>query len=226
LSLALIAGCSAKTTIETTEMTPRPLPKVVIGPGDVLDVKFFDLPELNESQSVRPDGKITLQLVGDVDVAGKSPADITADLTKLFEPHLQKPKVTVLVRSLRSNRVFVGGEVRTPGSYDLSDGMTPLEAVILAGGFETRSARIDNVVLIRHSEGRRYGYTLNLKDAQSAAKSNDFYLEPYDIVWVPRTAISKVDQWVDQHINQIIPRFGLIYTYRVGDATIGVDLRH
>jgi len=220
VSLALIAGCAAKTAVDTVESAPRPLPRVVIGPGDVLDVKFFDLPELNESQAVRPDGRITLQLVGEVDVAGKSPLEITADLYTLYEPHLQKPKVTVVVRSLRSNRVYVGGEVRSPGTFEMTGAMTPLEAIILAGGFDMRSAKIKNVVLIRHSEGKRYGYTLNLKDAQSAAGTNDFYLEPFDIVWVPRTTIARVDQWIDQYINKIVPQFGVIYTNRLGANTI------
>lgn len=232
LGLAFLAGCAAKTetsspiTILSTVASPRPLPRVIIGPGDVLDVKFFDLPELNESQAVRPDGKIALQLVGDVDVAGMSPAQITENLGTLFQPHLLKPKISVVVRSFRNNRVYVGGEVRAPGSFELSSAMTPLEAIIQAGGFDMRSAKIKNVVLIRHADGKRYGYNLNLQDAQSAAATNDFYLEPFDIIWVPRTAIAKVDQWIDQYINKIIPQVGLIYTKRLNNTTtIGLDTR-
>ena len=163
LGLALLAGCAAKKTSAQTSGTifstiaaPRPMPRVVIGPGDVLDVKFFDLPELNESQAVRPDGKIALQLVGDVDVAGLSPAEITENLRTLYQPHLLNPKIAVVVRSFRNNRVYVGGEVRTPGSFELTTAMTPLEAIIQAGGFDMRSAKVKNVVLIRHADGKRY----------------------------------------------------------------------
>jgi len=233
-ALALDAGCAAKakpeptapTTIVSSIAAPRPLPRVVIGPGDVLDVKFFDLPELNESQAVRPDGRIALQLVGDVDVAGMSPSEITENLRTLYQPHLLNPKISVVVRTFKNNRVFVGGEVKAPGSLELTSAMTPLEAIIQAGGFDMRSAQIKNVVLIRHADGKRYGYNLNLKDAQSAAASNDFYLEPFDIIWVPRTSIAKVDQWIDQYINKIVPQFGLIYTKRLNDTTtIGLDTR-
>lgn len=234
VGLSLLGGCAVKTKTETANPTtiystvsaPRPLPRVVIGPGDVLDVKFFDLPELNESQAVRPDGKIALQLVGDVEVAGMSPSQITENLCTLYQPHLLKPKISVVVRSLRNNRVYVGGEVRGPGSFELTGAMTPLEAIIQAGGFDMRAARIKNVVLIRHANGKRYGYNLNFEDAQSSAAINDFYLEPLDIIWVPRTTIAKVDQWVDQYINKLVPQFGLIYTHRLNDtSTIGLDTR-
>jgi protein involved in polysaccharide export with SLBB domain len=234
VALGLDAGCAAKSkpqpvgpaTIMSSISSPRPLPRVVIGPGDVLDVKFFDLPELNESQAVRPDGKIALQLIGDVDVAGLSPSEITENLRTLYQPHLLNPKIAVVVRSLKNNRVFVGGEVKTPGSLELTSAMTPLEAIIQAGGFDMRSAQVKNVVLIRHADGKRYGYNLNLQDAQSVAATNDFYLEPFDIIWVPRTTIAKVDQWIDQYINQIVPQFGLIYTHRINDTTtIGIDTR-
>jgi polysaccharide export outer membrane protein len=81
-----------------------------------------------------------------------------------------------------------------------------LEAIMHAGGFNKASARMANVVVIRNHEGRQHSCSLDLRKAIEEPASDPFYLEPNDIVFVPRTAIDRVDQWVDQYINQIVPR--------------------
>jgi protein involved in polysaccharide export with SLBB domain len=203
---------------------PPPRPKVVLAPGDQIEIKFFYVPELNESQTVRPDGKIALQLVGEVDVQGKSPEDLRQELFQLYTPHLKKPDVTVIVRSLQGQRVFVGGEVRAPGALQYIGPTTVLEAVMLAGGYDPRTAETKNIVIIRQENGKRYGASYNLKAALSGEEQvQPFYLEPQDIVFVPRTRIAKVDQWIDQHINKLIPMFGLQYTFPAGSGTLTID---
>jgi hypothetical protein len=91
-----------------------------------------------------------------------------------------------------------------------------------AGGFDMREAEVRNVVVIRHRDGQRYGYSVNLKPALEGGETHPFFLEPQDIVYVPRTKIAKVGQWVDQHINKIIPKTGFIITRTVGRTRIGV----
>lgn len=200
-----------------------PRPQVTLSPGDVLDIKFFYVPELNESEAIRPDGKIALQLIGEVDAQGKTPEDLRKLLYSLYTPHLKKPDVTVIVRSFQGQRVYVGGEVNSPGMLPMPGPITALEAIMQAGGFNMRSAEAGNVVIIRHRGGLRYGASLDLRQAIKGDPSDPFYLEPLDIVFVPRTRIARVNQWIDQHINQIIPILGLQYTQPLGSGTILID---
>jgi len=98
-----------------------------------------------------------------------------------------------------------------------------LEAIMQAGGFIFPEAETRNVVVIRHIDGQRYAYAVNLEPALKGRRSEPFYLEPQDIVYVPRTKITEVGQWVDQHINNLIPEMGVFFTRSYGRTTIGYD---
>ena len=202
-----VIGCAGKPAVK---QETKYIPMVTLAPGDVIDVKFFYTPELNETQTVRPDGMITLQLVGDINVQGKTITGLEEYLIELYTVHLKNPEISVIPRSLYSNRVFVEGEVNTPGYIDMPGRLTAMEAVIRAGGFDLRTAKLKNVVVIRHKNGIRSVYKLNLKQALEGREIQPFYLEQFDIVYVPRTRIANVNQWVDQYINNLIPRVGLI----------------
>ena len=198
-------------------------PDIPIVPGDVLEVKFFYTPELNELQTVRPDGKISLQLLGEVDVWGKIPSEVKSDLLRLYTPYLKNPEVTVLVRLMYNRRIFVGGEVMRPGLLDMPAKMTVLEAIMLAGGFNLNKAETENVLVIRRAEGQQYSYSVDLKPALRGYKTVPFFLEPEDIVYVPETRITEVDRWVDQHLTSIIPSTGFLFLTPVGNSTVGID---
>lgn len=206
----------------TSEWETMPPPRIALAPGDVVELKFFYTPQLNETQTVRPDGKIALQLVGEVDVQEKTPAEVRRDLLELYAPHLEELEVAVIVRSFWNRRVFVGGQVITPGIVEMPGKITVLEAITQAGGFDLREAELKNVVVIRHRDGRRYGHALDLKAAIAGDKTAPFFLQPQDIVYVPRTKIAKVNQWIDQHINKIIPDTGIFFRRTYGNTTIGV----
>jgi polysaccharide export outer membrane protein len=195
---------------------------MTLAPGDVLEVKFFYTPDLNEVQTVRPDGKITLQLIGEVEVKGKSPAELREELIKLYMPLLKTPEIAVIVRSFYERRVYVGGQVMAPGIVEMPGTITLLEAIMQAGGFNIREAEVRNVIVIRHINGQRYGQSINLKPALTGDKVQPFYLAPKDIVYVPQTTIAKLDQWVDQHINKIIPDTGFNFRRTMGNTTIGI----
>jgi len=226
----LLAGCGGKEQFVGIASIPpsqqNTITKVRLAPGDVIDVKFFTAPELNESQTIRPDGRIALQLVGEVDVEGRSPQELGDELSRLYTPHLKKPDVTVIVRSFEGRRVFVGGEVKLPGMIPMPGQMTALEAIMYAGGFEPLTAALKNVVVIRYIGNQRYGASLDMHAAiKGKENSETFYLEPRDIVYVPRTKIVKVAQWIDQHINQLIPMIGIQWTRRIDDDNaVTVDL--
>lgn len=195
---------------------------VTLAPGDVVEVKFFYTPDLNEVQTVRPDGKITLQLIGEIEVEKKSPTELRAELIKLYTPLLKTPEIAVIVRSFYERRVYVGGQVMAPGIVEMPGTMTLLEAVMQAGGFNIKEAEVRNVIIIRHINGQRYGQSINLKPALTGDKVQPFYLAPKDIIYVPQTTIAKVDQWVDQHINKIIPDTGFNFRRTMGNTTIGM----
>jgi polysaccharide export outer membrane protein len=220
--LLLLLGCATIEPAKTPpELASQPTPKLTLAPGDVLDIKFYYAPELNESQAVRPDGKIFLQLIGEVDVLGKTPGDLKEELVKSYAGQLRKPEVAVIVRSLSNRRVYVGGDVLRPGLIDIPHPITALEAIMQAGGFDYRRAEVSNVVVIRHKDGKRYGCALDFTAALSGKEFQPFFLEPQDIVYVPRNKISQVGLWIDLYINQMIPRVGFTFSTPVGSSTIG-----
>ncbi len=223
--LQALSGCQSPSYYYPigSEAKNSPPARVALMPGDIVEIKFFYTPQLNETQTVRPDGKIALQLVGEVQTQNKTPVELQAELMKLYTPYLKDPNVTVIIRSLFNRRVFVGGQVIRPGIVEMPGDLTALEAIIQAGGFDMRDAEIRNVIVIRHKDGQRYGYSLNLKPILTGGEIQPFFLEPQDIIYVPQTEIAKVDRWVDQHINKLIPRTGFIFTMTSGGNTIGVD---
>jgi polysaccharide export outer membrane protein len=207
----------------TAPATSAPEPRVLLGAGDVIELKFFSVPELNDTQTIRPDGRIALQLVGDVVAQGRTPAELREDLNRLYTPLLKKPDVTVIVREFQDRKIYVGGEVLQPGMIPMPGSMTALEAIMQAGGFDFHRAAVQSVVIIRHKDGQRYGASLDFSDALAGKDYEPFELEPHDIVFIPQTRITKVAQWIDQHINQMIPVFGLAYSFPAGKGTLVID---
>jgi polysaccharide export outer membrane protein len=198
---------------------------VTLAAGDTVEVRFFYTPELNVTQTVRPDGKISLQLIGDVAVQGKTPAEVRQDLLARYASQLKAPDVAVIVQSFYQRRVYVGGEVLRPGVVQMPGSMMALDAIMEAGGFRLPQAEVKNVIVIRYRDDHRYGYCLDLKAALRGGEIRPFYLEPQDIVYVPQTRITDIGQWVDQYINNLLPRTGFVVLADTGDTTIGYDLR-
>ena len=223
ISILSFLGCTTVQPSRTpSELTSGPEPRMNLGPGDVLEIKFLTAAELNETQTVRPDGMISLQMLEEVMAQGKTPKELRDELTQLYAPHLKKPVITVIVRSLANRKVYVSGHVNKPGVIDMPMRLTVLEAIMQAGGFDDRRAEVSTVVLIRHKDGKRYGASLDLTPALRGQEFESVYLEPQDIIYVPRSKISQVNQWIDQYINLMIPRTGFSYSTVLGSgATIG-----
>lgn len=207
-TLALLVGCSSNVAGRTnlSQISSAPVKEYRIQPGDQLDIKLFYNPELNEVLTVRPDGRITLQLVNDIMAAGRTPAELTAVLTKAYSSELANPKVAVIVRSSVSDKVYVDGEVNRAGMVTLIGPTTVLQSIAQAGGMKD-SAKSDEVVVIRKGDDNKVTVLqLNLEDALSGADvSQDIALRPNDIVYVPKSSISNVNTWVDQYIRKNIP---------------------
>ncbi|MBN1558357.1 MAG: polysaccharide biosynthesis/export family protein [Lentisphaerae bacterium] len=226
--ILVLAGCRTASEPPLEDLpavaeTPAREETVALGPGDVLEIKFFYAPELDDMQTVRPDGRISLQLVGDVDVRGLSPAALRDALKSLYEPFMEKAEIAVIVRELNSRAVFVGGAVSRPGRLAMPGRLTVLGAVIEAGGLDSVTADPGEVAVIRQHGAAPAVEIVDLRAALAGGAPH--YLQPMDIVYVPRTEIANFNQWVDQHINQLVPQFGFTYfrSSRDGRESIGID---
>ena len=223
-----LTGCQSSPYPKTdphTELQPVPEPRLVFAPGDDVEIRFTYAMQFSTSLTVRPDGKIQLPLLKqpEVMVQGKTPAELREELMGLYSPHLKHPEVVVIARALYDRRVYVGGSVNEPGTVDMPGQLTALDAIMQAGGFDMQSAKVKNVIVIRHKDGQRYGCTLDFRDTLKGKMVKPFYLEPLDIVFVPETNIYKVNRWIDQYINKIVPQTGFLYRQTVGHHTIGIE---
>lgn len=200
----VLVGCATPQRNWAPEEHSAPSFSMQLAPGDEVDIRFFGAPELNARQIVRRDGMITLQLVGDLQVAGKTPAEVQEDLSQVYADQLQVKEVAVLISSPAP--VFVSGAVLTPGPVRTVRPTTALEAIMETGGFDFFQAKTSEVLVLRHVEGRWKAFRLNYKGVLKGDSADPFFLEPFDIVHVSRTKIVEVNQWVEQYINRMIPR--------------------
>jgi protein involved in polysaccharide export with SLBB domain len=177
----------------------------IIQPGDQLDIKFFYNPELNEALTVRPDGKISLQLVDEVQAAGLQPSELDDELTKKYAHELKKPEITVIVKSFKGQRIFVGGEVNRQGLITIAGNMTPLQAVLNAGGFKETASPENAIVIRKGPKNEPVPIAMNLQDAmQGKTGSADVLLQPDDVLYVPKSAIAKANKFVNQYIENLL----------------------
>src|SRR5579864_1089663 len=146
-------------------------PNYVIGEQDVLDISVWKEPELTRLVPVRPDGKISLPLLNDVQAAGKTPLQLATDITAGLKKFVTDPQVTVIVATINSQRVYILGEVNRAGAYPLLPNMTVLQALSSAGGF-TQFANLKKIYLLRQESGKQQKYPFNYKDV-IAGKSSD-----------------------------------------------------
>ena len=188
---------------------------VRLQPGDVIEVKFFYTPELDVTQPIRPDGRIAVQLLGEVLAEGKTPGELRENLLSRYQAHLKDPKITILLHSQYDRRVFVGGEVARPGVIPMPADMTVAEAIMEAGGFDMQEAKVDSVVVMRQMGRRWQGYLLDMKPMLKGYGTEPFFLLPRDVVYVPQTRIVEINQWLEQHVSKLIPRVPFYFSYPI-----------
>ena len=156
---------------------------------------------------------------------GKGRAQVRDELIRLYSRTLDRPEISVISRKHSQRRVFVGGEVVKPGAIEMPGKLTALQAIMEAGGLNFRTASSKYIVIIRQRNDEEYGCALDLRNALDGMSGKPFYLEPQDIVFVPRSTITKVNQWIDQYINKMIPQTGASMFFPVGKGgtLIGID---
>ena len=181
-------------------------PEYRLYPGDQLDVTVLSAPELNRTVAVQPDGRITLPLVAPLMVADRPIPQVEAELTAAYGSQLVRPEVSISLRQAAPLRIFVGGEVERQGIYDMPGDIDALQAVIMAGGFRT-SGRTSEVVIIRRGPGGRpMARTANLSQVvRNPAAADAVPLRRFDVVFVPRKAISEVALFVQQYLRDPLP---------------------
>lgn len=183
-----------------------PNQQYLIRPGDDLDIKFFYTQELNDTAVVRPDGYISMQLVDDVKVAGLTPQQVDDLLTEKYAKHIKDPAISVIVRSFKGYRAYVGGEVAVPQVVPLESGMSVMQAIYRVGG-TLPTANMESIILIRKgSRGEPIPYHLNLSDEAITAGRPDLHvaLTPSDIIYIPRSPIANANRWVQQYITDLV----------------------
>ncbi len=157
----------------------------VIGPQDVLGVVFWREPELSGDVTVRPDGKISLPVIGPMDAAGKRPEELQQMLQKAATKYITDPNVAVVVRSINSRRVFVTGAVLAPGAQPLVGPLTVLQALALAGGL-SEFADAKNITILRIEGDRTSTLRFNYNDVRRGKKlEQNIVLRPGDTIVVP-----------------------------------------
>lgn len=160
-------------------------PDYVIGPSDLLTINVWKEPELSRTVPVRPDGKISLPLIDDIQASGLSPVALAEAIEQELQQFMTNPTTTVIVQEANSQRVYVLGEVARPGAYPLVPQMTVLQALATAGGFR-EFANVKKIFVLRTVEGNRQKYRFNYKDVISGRRSNqDILLRSGDTIIVP-----------------------------------------
>jgi len=180
------------------------VPEYRIVPGDELRFNFGPAPpsvaDLTREATVRIDGRVTVFPVGDVVAAGRTPAELQADLLRLLAAEYKQPRVTVEVYKAAGNQVHVLGRVKQSGSKPMGPFPTLLQVIAEAGGFEDDAAR--NSVLIMHRDGANSVRVARVRVDRLFREGGDVALSRFDIIYVPRSTIGNVDIFVHQFFTE------------------------
>lgn len=155
-----------------------------IGPEDLLDISVWKNVELSRVVPVRPDGKVSLPLVNDIQAAGLTPGQLRDQITTKLAEYIPAPEVSVMVREVHSRKVAVVGAVKMPGRYEMKSPMTVLEAIALAQGLTDFASR-DRIVVLRDVDGKTTQIPFNYRKIADGAAQQNFFLRSGDIVVVP-----------------------------------------
>jgi protein involved in polysaccharide export with SLBB domain len=210
---ASLAGCASTTAPGPSAfVTPAPPPQqeeYLLRPGDAIDITFYYHPDNNQQNLlIRPDGKVLFAMIGEVQAAGLTTAQLADEIAKKSSVYLRDPRVSVNVRTLNQNHIFVGGEVGRPGFLNYVPGLTAVQAMVQAGGWKDTADLKEVVLLQRVSETSNEYRPSKLNLAQVVENGDpkaDVVLGPSDIVVVPMTGIARANVWMKQYVLNMFP---------------------
>jgi protein involved in polysaccharide export with SLBB domain len=231
LCIAGLGGCASSppVPVPVTDRLPKTVvpetDDLILKPDDHIELRFLYWPELNVTQPIPKDGKISVGEVGYIQASGLTRTELQQVLVEKYKTILVDPVIDVILRSRAPRYIYVGGQVMRPGVVTLmpmlsvgsvfqsnsgnilhGEKVTLSQAILTMGGYDDATAFKENVVVIRYVEGKRYAAVYDMSKDLSAEMAESVLLEPDDIVYVPRTRISEINIWVDQHINQLLPK--------------------
>jgi protein involved in polysaccharide export with SLBB domain len=215
LLLLVIFLTTIPTTIESREENRQTyslseaIPEYRLGFGDVIEVKFFHNPRFNEIITVRPDGRISMERIGEIFVTGMTALQLDKLITDKYSIFVQEPEVTVFVREFAGYQVYVLGQVNSPGGYTIQRDMTMLQAVAMAGG-AMDGAKMQSVMLLRRGEdGEVKAFKVDLKNPVNGSEGkvieDDLYVQALDIVYVPKTFFASANTFMTQVWGGFLP---------------------
>ena len=230
LAALFLAGCQSGRVAgpPPAATPPPPSPVFLVGAGDDLSVRIWRNDDLNRQVRVDPSGLISLPLIGDVKAEGRTPPELAAEIrTRYAEKFLVNPQVDVNVAQVRSRKVYVLGEVRSPGSFDLDPRMLPWEAVARAGGF-TEDANRQAIMLVRRNDGKGEALVLNLAAMlEGTEMPSDALLRDRDVLYIPPARIASVERFMIRLNNILSPilslESGIILGREASDALKGTE---
>lgn len=219
-----LGACSAVPNLPPAPAVPAPLsaatplPAYRIQIGDVLGIRFLVNPELNEEVTVRPDGHISTTDVKDERAAGRTIPELTDTLLRDYSHDVQNPRITVEVKSFAPTRIYVGGEVNTPGEFiTVGPTLTLSQAVARAGGVKLSSAETSVFIIRRIGDTAEFLGTNYWAVEHARDPAADVELAPYDVVYVPKSGIAEVYKWYNQYIGQFANP-SVTFTYLINPA--------
>lgn len=202
LLVAAVLVISAPLVIRAQEQRPPQLSTVTeeryrLQPGDVLEVQYRYSPEFNQTMTVQPDGYVSLEIGGDLKVAGLTIEQTRQAILRRASARLREPVATIVLKEFQRPYFVVAGEVAQPGKIEMRERVTAIQAIMLAGGLK-ETARSSQVVVFRKiNSDMAEVKLLNLKRIRRTSDlENDLTLQPGDMVYVPRDKLSKIERFM------------------------------
>ncbi len=185
MSLGALAQSSGAKPVDVPPQPATVDPEYTIGAQDMLSISVWKEPDLSSnSVLVRGDGKVSLPLLNDVQAAGMTPMQLTADITKRLKQYIEDPRVTIIVTQMNSQRVYVLGQVGHPGPLPMLPEMTVLQALSSAGGLG-QFANGKKIYVLRSEKGQQLRFPFNYNEAVKGKGPSPLILKPGDTVVVP-----------------------------------------
>jgi len=233
ITLGLGGGCLSR--IEYDEPTPPPVidfrEEVRLLAGDTITIAFFYNPDFRTSQAIRSDGKITLYLLGEVYVEGLTPMELTRKIENMYGRYVDRVSPSVIINSKAPKEVYMSGAVGISQVLKFHGQMTVLQSIVRSGGISA-AGRADNILVIRN-QGTLEPLVFKVDIKRSIfKKGRDFVLNHHDVVYVPTRTVRKINQFVNEYIDGIIPKhvgssFGFGYSLgglrATGESDVDVD---
>jgi polysaccharide biosynthesis/export protein PslD len=215
-ALTLVLGMAACSSVGTKKLpSPEEVMALQNAPvqrteyrlmaGDKIFIKFPYQHAKDQELPVRPDGVISLDVTGEILAEGMTPLELAGVIKERSSRFLKNPEVVVVVTEIGARRVYVGGEVNRPGFVIIQEGMTPLQAVMAAGGFRDTAQKTDVLYVARAPSGVYNSSRVDLDDVVRNGTPEVVRLSGNEILFVPASRIANADLFVKQYVRDLLP---------------------